>query len=336
MDSLGSDVNPSEGLQKSTARTVAANRPSGWHNRGMRLWLARGSEVPIREQVVTQIVLGILSDELPPGTRLPSTREVARRFRIHANTVSAAYGQLEREGWLEVRRGSGVYVRRKPQQAKVSASVELDRLILTFLRAARQTGVSLGEVRGRVRHWLTLQPPDHFLVVEPNPELREIVMAEIAPALKMPVRGCSLEEAANNSTGAVPLVLPSKAEMAARALPPDKELLVLRVNSAPASLAKWLPAPKDALVGIASRSEQFVLAARTMLIAAGFDPEAILVRDARERRWKDGLSQAKAVVCDAVTAKELPKSCKAICFPIVAESSLAELRKHEEFLHSLR
>jgi hypothetical protein len=42
------------------------------------------------------------------------------------------------------------------------------------------------------------------------------------------------------------------------------------------------------------------------------------------------------VVCDAVTAKELPKSCRAICFPIVAEASLDELRKHEEFLRSLR
>src|ERR1051326_765909 len=107
----------------------------------MQLWLARGSEGPIREQGGTQIVLGVLSDELPPGARLPNTREVARRFRIHANTVSAAYGQLEREGWLEFRRGSGVYVRRKRPQARVSTDIELDRLIHGFLRAARQMGV---------------------------------------------------------------------------------------------------------------------------------------------------------------------------------------------------
>src|SRR5512133_1430813 len=79
--------------------------PRCWHNPVMRLWLARGSEVPIREQVVTQVVLGILSDDLPPGVRLPSTREIARRFRVHANTVSAAYRELERDGWIESRRG---------------------------------------------------------------------------------------------------------------------------------------------------------------------------------------------------------------------------------------
>ena len=46
----------------------------------MQLWFARGSEVSIREQLVTQVILGILSDDLAPGQRLPSTRELARRF----------------------------------------------------------------------------------------------------------------------------------------------------------------------------------------------------------------------------------------------------------------
>ena len=77
----------------------------------MQLWFARGSEVTIREQLVTQVILGILSDDLAPGQRLPSTRELARRFRLHPNTVSAGYRQLERERWVEFRHGSGVYVR---------------------------------------------------------------------------------------------------------------------------------------------------------------------------------------------------------------------------------
>jgi DNA-binding transcriptional regulator YhcF (GntR family) len=63
----------------------------------MRFWFARNSEVPIREQIVTQIVLGILCDDLKPGQRLPSTRELARRFHLHPNTISAVYRQLERE-----------------------------------------------------------------------------------------------------------------------------------------------------------------------------------------------------------------------------------------------
>ena len=77
----------------------------------MKLWLNRTSDVSLREQLTTQIVLGILCRELKPGERLPSTRELARRFGIHANTASATYRELEREGWLELRHGSGVYAR---------------------------------------------------------------------------------------------------------------------------------------------------------------------------------------------------------------------------------
>jgi GntR family transcriptional regulator len=60
----------------------------------MRLWFSRGSEISIRDQLATQIMLSILSGELTPGQRLPSTREFARRFHLHANTISAGYRQL--------------------------------------------------------------------------------------------------------------------------------------------------------------------------------------------------------------------------------------------------
>ena len=64
----------------------------------MRLWLNRTGEVSLREQLITQVVLGILCQELAPGQRLPSTRDLSRRFGIHANTASAAYRELERRG----------------------------------------------------------------------------------------------------------------------------------------------------------------------------------------------------------------------------------------------
>ncbi|MGH9731363.1 MAG: GntR family transcriptional regulator [Candidatus Acidiferrales bacterium] len=74
----------------------------------MQLWFARETEVSLREQIVTQVALGILCGELAPGQRLPSIRELARRFRLHPNTVSAGYRQLDRERWVEFRRGSAV------------------------------------------------------------------------------------------------------------------------------------------------------------------------------------------------------------------------------------
>ncbi|HZR57707.1 MAG TPA: GntR family transcriptional regulator [Terriglobales bacterium] len=126
----------------------------------MQLWFAHKSEVTIREQLVTQVVLGILSDDLAPGQRLPSTRELARRFQLHPNTVSAGYRQLERERWVEFRRGSGVYVRKQKPNVAPTSAITLDQLIANLFRSARNAGVPLSMVYSRLRHWMEMQPPN--------------------------------------------------------------------------------------------------------------------------------------------------------------------------------
>jgi len=113
----------------------------------MRFWISHASEVPIREQLVTQIVLAILSEDLKTGARLPSTRELARRFRIHPNTVSAAYKDLEKVGWLELRHGSGVYIREHSEHEPLSPELALDRMIAKVFKSARQSGIPLTTVR---------------------------------------------------------------------------------------------------------------------------------------------------------------------------------------------
>jgi GntR family transcriptional regulator len=141
----------------------------------MQLWFSRKSDISIREQLATQIVLAIVSGELAPGQRLPSTRELARRFRLHPNTVSAGYRQLEESSWLELRKGSGVYVRATPPESQ-DGPVGLNRLIAEFFRSARKLNTPMSVVRERLRQWLDIQPPDHFLLVEPDVRLAQIVI----------------------------------------------------------------------------------------------------------------------------------------------------------------
>ncbi len=298
----------------------------------MQLWFARGSDVSIREQLVTQVVLGILSDDLAPGQRLPSTRELARRFHLHPNTISAGYRQLARERWVEFRRGSGVYVRAKKPEMPPSPALALDQMIARLFRSARKLGVSLPAVRSRLRQWLELQPPDHFLLIEPDEELRRILAAEIAQAVSFPVKSCGLDDCPKTPEGGIPVVLPNREATARQLLPAGTELLTLQVRSVPASLAGYLPAPASALVGVASRWPEFLKVARAVLNAAGFHPDSLIFCDAREANWQRGLKQTAAVVCDSLTAAELPPGCRAIPFALLSESSIAELRRYEEFI----
>jgi DNA-binding transcriptional regulator YhcF (GntR family) len=296
----------------------------------MRIWLSKNSEVPVREQLASQIVLGIVSWDLKPGQKLPSTRELARRFNIHSNTVSAAYRDLVERGWVELRRGSGIYVREHRNDSQPGAGFELDQLINAFLQAAREHGYSLGEVQARIKRLLELQPPDHFLVIESDEEMRAILVAEIKEATSFRVSGAGLEACADASmlAGAQALALYGReGERVSASLPPGASCLLLHARSVPDSMqGRDLP-PPDALVAVVSRWPEFLRWARTMLVAAGIDPTALSFRDARRNGWQRGLRSSAFVITDALTATQLPTDCDVRVFRLISDASLDELRE---------
>ena len=62
------------------------------------------------EQIYEHIREEIRTGKLLAGERLPSTRQLAASLKIARTTVELAYEQLEEEGYLVIRRGSGAYV----------------------------------------------------------------------------------------------------------------------------------------------------------------------------------------------------------------------------------
>jgi DNA-binding transcriptional regulator YhcF (GntR family) len=289
----------------------------------MRIWISKNSEVPIREQLVTQIVLGIVSDDLKIAERLPSTRDLARRYDIHANTVSAAYRELARRGWVEFRKGSGVYVLGRNDET-LESGLALDQLISRFFRNLRDQGHSLAEIQTALERVLSLQRPDHFLLLEPDPELREILVAEIATVTKVNVKGVGPNEL-DGVAGAVPLALYGHLGEFAERIKPEIDVLVLHSASIVESMrGETKPAP-DALVAIVSRWPEFLRWSRTLLVAAGLDPDALSLRDARERNWEKGLRSATFVITDSLMAPRIPAGCPVKVFRVLAESSLKEI-----------
>jgi GntR family transcriptional regulator len=179
-----------------------------------------------------------------------------------------------------------------------------------------------------------MQPPDHFLLIEPDEELRRIVINEMRQAVTFPVAGEGMEVCGSveRLRGAIPVVLPNKKEKVQQALPAGTDCLVLPIQSVPRSLSEWLPAPADTLVGIASRWPGFLKLARTMLVAAGFHPDTLVFRNTSKPGWQKGLKQMTAVICDSVTASEMPKRCMVIPFALLSEAALAELRRYQQFI----
>ena len=300
----------------------------------MRLWLSKSSEVPIRTQLEAQIILGILSNDLKADERLPSTRELARRYQIHSNTVSAAYRQLATKGWVDYRKGSGVFVRERASRRPHEGNSPLDRLISFFLNIGLDKGHTLPEIQLRLRHWLSLPAPDHFLVVEPDPELRRIVVHEVEEVTGARAAGVGPDECSDAAllTAAAPVAMFGQAELARSALPRDTYLITLRSRSIPEALRGEKVPSDDALIAIVSCWPAFLSWARTMLVAAGLDPNALSVRDSREEGWQKGLRSMAIVISDSLTASQLPRGCASRVFRVVSDSSAAELRAYvDEF-----
>jgi GntR family transcriptional regulator len=298
----------------------------------MRLWFAHSSEVPIYRQLATQVALAILAGDLVAGDRLPSTRDLARRFALHPNTVSAGYRQLEREGWTERRRGSGIYVRTNTEPA--TPEQRIDHHIAGVFRAAREMGLPSEMVRSRVLEWLSTDVPDHFVLIDPDVELRRILLAELCGVTKWPVSEAAPEECerAQILARAIPLCRPSQARLVRAALPKGVELVTLPIRSPNAQLGSWLPASAGHLVGVVSHWPEFLESARTMLVAAGLPMEALVFRDARNPGWRRGLEQVAAILCDRFTAglTTLPKKPLRIVFPLLADSAGAELLQYSQ------
>jgi GntR family transcriptional regulator/MocR family aminotransferase len=76
----------------------------------MRIPLDRKSVVPLYRQIESYLRHGILSGSLAADTRLPASRQLARDLGVSRITVENAYAELETDGLIYSRMGSGTYV----------------------------------------------------------------------------------------------------------------------------------------------------------------------------------------------------------------------------------
>jgi GntR family transcriptional regulator len=78
----------------------------------MQLRISLQDGAPIYQQIVEQVKHLVAGGRLKPGDDVPPIRLLAEQLRINPNTVARAYLELEREGIVMMRQGSGTTVAR--------------------------------------------------------------------------------------------------------------------------------------------------------------------------------------------------------------------------------
>lgn len=140
-------------MAESRPARVAENRPA-------RVSVAalpgiRPVSIPrVSDAVAEQIRELIVAEQLCEGARLPAERDLAERFAVSRPMVSQALRMLSLMGLVEIRRGSGAYVLRRPQDmvtASVGLMLDFDHGSLDDLAELRLWLETLGVVNAAAR-----------------------------------------------------------------------------------------------------------------------------------------------------------------------------------------
>ncbi len=164
------------------------------------------SEIPASTQLFNQISFAIASRQYSPGHQLPSTRALAMQTGLHRNTISKVYHQLEEQGLVEARAGSGIYVRGQERGPGPTTSAgrplaensavykvvqeSLDRLLQEGCNLNQARELFLAEIDWRLRC------SAQVLVCAPTGDLGvgELMAQELQQSLDLPIQLVPLEE----------------------------------------------------------------------------------------------------------------------------------------------
>ncbi len=293
--------------------------------------LNRRGGVPLHDQLLAQLEMKILGGLIAPGQKLPSVRVLARRLGLHANTVCAAYRDLQKAGHVELRRGSGVFVR-GGSPASVEDARGLDELVRLALSAAIRRGHSGSEIRGAVERWLRAAPPGRVVIVDPRVETIELVAHEIQTALQVPASGCTLEQLETDPellSGALAVAVQYHVAKVQRIVP-GAQVETIHVAPSAAEQKQIAALPAGATVLVVSRSS--ILLQFAAALVGGLRGDEVLVETrlaSRRAEWRRLVPAADVVFADALCASELrgasPRRMREL--RLVAEEDLARVRE---------
>jgi len=76
----------------------------------MQFKIDNASDRPVYRQIVDQVKRDVALGKLATDEKIPTVRELAAQLAINPNTISKAYRQLEQQGIITTRPGTGTFI----------------------------------------------------------------------------------------------------------------------------------------------------------------------------------------------------------------------------------
>ena len=105
---------------------------------------------PLYLQVIEQVKRRVAVGDLPPGSELPSIRELAAGLKVSVITIKRAYLELERDGVIATRQGKGSVVADRPGLQSSIQETEMRQHLTQAVSLGLLLGLSNTEMQKRI------------------------------------------------------------------------------------------------------------------------------------------------------------------------------------------
>ena len=112
------------------------------------------SDRPIFMQLIEIIQQSILSGTYPPGSKLPSVRDLAAQAAVNPNTMQKALAELERSGLVYSQRTSGRFITEDISMIEELKNTLAKTTIEQFLKSMQQLGFQKEETVALITEFL--------------------------------------------------------------------------------------------------------------------------------------------------------------------------------------
>lgn len=112
----------------------------------LNIIVSNSSQVPLYEQIESQIKNQIVNMILKPGEPLPSIRILAKELKVSIITTKRAYEELEKAGFIKTVVGKGTFVAEaNNERLREVAMYEIENKLEDVIISAKAIGLSLEE-----------------------------------------------------------------------------------------------------------------------------------------------------------------------------------------------
>jgi GntR family transcriptional regulator len=280
----------------------------------MDLQINQKSHVPVHVQLKEQIKHLILTGTFEAGDRLPSIRALAGFLRVNRNTVARVISDLEREGFVESRRGSGVYVVEPPVDEEGSRRQEVLERVMDLASAQ---GVSVEELGNALLARAGVRPQEKvpILFVECTGAELDQLSAELEEQLPVEVEKVLLEDlpARLSDEGTPPWRMAVTTffhvhEVQNLVEPFGVETVALLAEANIESLRRLTELPAGTAVGVVGWGRTCMENLSRSLEGAGLDHldfRSVYIDESSTEEVLGTLEGVRAVACATITAKKL-------------------------------